>query len=368
MELAYFYRYIYLIIVTILSFFIYQKYKYLTPESGRLIKTRGNQTILLAIFFIIFIGMRPESGIFVDMMNYKLYYSVLYYGEPFRFDWVADNFLFDNYFHYLASKHMPISYFFITMSIIYFGCSYIGIKRLFPNHSMAAYLVFLAAFSTFSYATNGIKAGAAASIFIMALGYMDKKIICLTLAFVSLGFHHSMQLPIAALIFTFLLKNPKWFFFGWGVCLLMAILHITYFQNLFGGMTDEQGASYLIVQEDNTAGGIRFRPDFILYSAIPIWIGYQYEMKKKLTSKIYSTLLHFYLVTNAVWMLCMYASFNNRVAYLSWFIYPIVIIYPYLYIDNSEKKYVKFSKAVKYHLYFTLFMFFIYYGLFSLGH
>lgn len=125
MELAYFYQYIFLIIVTVFTISVSQKYNYLPPKSGHLKKDGGNHTILLAIFFIVFIGMRPESGVFVDMMNYKLVYSVLYYGEPFHFDWLAENLLFDNYFRYLGSKQTPITYFFISISIIYFGCSYI---------------------------------------------------------------------------------------------------------------------------------------------------------------------------------------------------------------------------------------------------
>lgn len=74
---------------------------------------------------------------------------------------------------------------------------------------IAAYLVFLAAFSTFSYATNGIKAGAAASIFILALSYSDKLSICIPLLLVSLSFHHSMTLPLAAFALTFIFKNTK---------------------------------------------------------------------------------------------------------------------------------------------------------------
>lgn len=365
MDLAHLYVYIYLLVVTVLT--IQQCSKYGALRCGQVNNGGNGYAPLLVVLFTLFIGLRPQSGVFVDMMNCVSYYSHVK-GDFFVFDWNSDNILFDNYLNFMASINAPIDLFFLSIAAIYFGASYIGIRRLFPNHVLIAYLVFLGAFSTFSYGTNGIKAGAAASIFIMALGFYEKKWLCIVIALLSYGFHHSMQMPIVALIITMVIRNPKLYFYGWLACLLMAMLHVTYFQNLFGGITDEQGAGYLLITEDTTAGGIRFRPDFILYSAIPVWVGYRYEIKRKLTSKTYSALLHFYLVANAVWMLCMYASFNNRIAYLSWFVYPIVLIYPFLYVENSTDKYARFSRVTRYHLYFTLFMVLIYYGLLKLGH
>lgn len=365
MNFAHLYIYIYLFIVTLLTLPLCSKYS--TSRYGLTGVKNAEFTPVLVVFLTLFIGLRPQSGVFVDMMNYLSYYNLIK-GNFFDFNWNSENILFDNYFRFLASKNAPIEILFLSIAAVYFGASYIGIRKLFPNNVYIAYLVFLGAFSTFSYGTNGIKAGAAAAIFIMAISYYKKKWLCIVFALLSYGFHHSMQVPIVALLITMLFKNPKWYFYGWFVCLLMAMLHITYFQNIFGSMTDEQGAGYLIFSEDITAGGIRFRPDFILYSAVPVWIGYEFEIKRKLTSKTYSTLLHFYLVTNAVWMLCMYASFTNRIAYLSWFVYPLVLIYPYLYVDNRGSKYVLFARTVRYHLYFTLFMVIVYYGLFSLGH
>lgn len=317
--------------------------------------------IILLIFLVIVIGTRPISRhYFVDMADYALDYQLYEDNQLFQFNWATENLLFDNLLVFWATKHLGITTFFVVISAIYFCCSFVGIKRLFPNHTLPAYITFLAAFSTFSYATNGIKSGAAAAIFILALSYWDKKWLCMMIVLVSLGFHHSMQLPAIALMLVFLVKRPKWFYYGWIFCLAMAVLHVSEFQVLFAGMTDEHGAGYLLNPADTDIG---FRLDFILYSAVPVWIGYQFEIKRQQTSVIYSILLHFYIVANAVWMLCMYASFTNRIAYLSWFVYPIVLIYPFLYVDERENRYVYFSDAMKYHLYFTLFMVFFYYGL-----
>lgn len=366
--LAPFYEYIYIIIVAIFSYNILGQYKVQDGMQEYGHPDDLQRDITIVIILILFFGLRTNvGGVFVDMGAYS-YQLRVHAGEHFLYNWNTDNKIFDNLIRWWSCNRIGETPFFLFMATIYFGCSYVGIRRLFPNHTLPAYLVFLAAFSTFSYATNGIKAGAAASIFIMALGFMDNKWISIPLVLISWGFHHSMALPVAAFAIVMLYDNPQWYFYGWALCFVMALLHITYFQNLFGGMTDEQGAGYLIVTKDTTAGGIRFRPDFILYSAVPVIIGYIYEMRNLQTSEIYSKLLHFYLVTNGFWMLCMYASFNNRIAYLSWFVYPIVLIYPFLYIDKSPTKYFNFSRVMEYHLYFTLFMVFVYYGLLGLGH
>lgn len=357
------YEYLYIIIVAMVTMSHINNYK-----RSDISTYKGTGAYVLMITMIFFIGLRPISSVFVDMWLYNMNLERLK-DEDFSFTWDTDNKIFDNLFLWWGSTGLDTHLFFLLFAAIYFYCSYVGIKRLFGRHTMLAYLVFLAAFSTFSYGTNGIKAGAAASIFIMALGYWDKLLVSVPLILISLGFHHSMIMPIAAYVVVRLFKDPKWFYYAWFVCFILAMFHVTYFQMLFGGMANEQGASYLITSEATAETHIRFRPDFVLYSAVPVWIGYRMEMKKKLfLSKTYQMLIHFYLVTNAIWMLCMYAEFNNRIAYLSWFVYPIIIIYPFLDSRNTDpQKLIKLRKVVVYHLSFTAFMTFIYYGLLSLG-
>lgn len=362
------YQYVYTIIVTMLSLPLLKGYNKSITNTSK----RYNTLFFIAVFFAVFIGLRPVSGLyFQDMKGYANLLE-LFDNSTFFFNKDTDNLIFDNLIMWWASNSLGKTMFFLLISTIYFVAAYIGIKKLFPQHAMIAYLVFLGAFSTFSYGTNGIKAGAAASIFICALGYWKEnkttsRIISVALIAVSYGFHHSMQLPIAAFILALLIKKPKYFYGAWCIGVILSAFHVTYFQNLFGGFTDEQGAGYLLVNEEKSEVRIAFRPDFILYSAFPVIIGFYYEIKKSLTTKTYSFLIHLYTTLNTIWMLCMYAEFNNRIAYLSWFLYPVVIIYPYLYVDNSPKKYINFSKAAKYHLYFTLFMVFVYYGMFGLG-
>jgi hypothetical protein len=357
---------VYLIIVTIITCFVCYNY---SGKNG-LVKCSSKSksswgTFLLALFMVMFIGFRPASSAFVDMMNYITYYHAFHEGSVFIFDKEAENLLFDNYFAWIGSMRLGTTFFFVTIAAIYFMCTYIACKRMFPRDTLIAYLVFLAAFSTFSYGTNGVKAGAAAAIFLMAMSFRDNLKICIPLVLVSWGAHHSMIMVVVAFVLTLIYKNPKVYFAGWCFCLLVAAAHISFFQELFAGIlsdSGDSGADYLITEGDDWGGKTGFRIDFVLYSAMPILVGYWAVYKKRLQlSKMYTCLLNLYMTLNGTWMLCMYASFTNRIAYLSWFLYPMVLIYPFLNENWGASRYKTLSKVVLAHLGFTLFMHFVYY-------
>ena len=320
-------------------------------------------TILLCILITLFIGFRPLApNCFGDMHNYVALYKVLYEGEVFHFNRITENLIFDNLFAWWGSERLGYTSFFVFIASIYFGAAFLGLRKLFPHDKLASYLVFLAAFSTFSYGTNGIKAGAAASLFILAISYRENIKLCILLVLISWGFHHSMIMPVAAFVITLFIKDPKYYFVLWVFCLVMAFSHITAFAHYFAGATTEHGASYLLGDgmNDGTKGGLRL--DFIVYSAMPVLVGWYTVFKKNIElSDTYKNLLNLYLSLNGIWMLCMYANYTNRIAYLSWFLYPIVLIYPFLQEEWGEDKYKKFSYVMLAHLGFTLFMQIIYY-------
>ena len=96
-----------------------------------------------------------------------------------------------------------------------------------------------------------------------------------------------------------------------GGALILAALHVEFFQILFSGYTDQKGSRYLLTDEDSFVTG--FRLDFILYSAVPVIIGYLIKFKRHVNDEIYDLWLRMYLLTNSVWMMCIYASFTNRI-------------------------------------------------------
>lgn len=360
------YQPIYLFFVTILTIIAINNYtKWGYKQFIRHNYSKMPLALFVTFFISLFIGFRPIDDIFSDMVSYNYFYHFFYFGEPFHFNGNFTNFIFDNLYFGMASLKLDIYVFFMLIAIIYFTCILWASKLIFPKDTLLAFVVYLGAFSTFSFATNGIKAGAAASIYLVALGFycQNNKIMAVFFLWLSLGFHHSMLAPIAAFTIAHFYKNPKTYLYGWFFCLLLAALHVTFFMRFFSGYTDEHGAGYLQENTQNAKLLVSgFRPDFYLYSAIPIFIGYYLIVMKKIKSKFYHFLWCTYTLTNCVFLLCTYGSFINRIAYLSWLMLPFVLLYPFVNIlwSSFQKQYLTY--VIYGHLGFTLLMF-LYYNL-----
>lgn len=360
------YEYIYIIVIAFLSFPVLKQYRRMDDSDYGINHAHfRNQEIWLVVILILFIGLRPVDKVFVD----TLYYHDVIENRAIQFngfDFDVENLLFDNVMYYFSYMHLDYQIFFIIISLIYFGGYYLVSKKLFPCDTYFAFLVFLSAFSTFSYSVNGIKAGAASSIFMLGLAYKEKRLLSILLVLLSWGIHHSMSFPIAVYIVVFFFNKPKYFFYFWILCLFMAIFHITTFQELFSNYADEKGAEYLMSSGEDWKGKGGLRLDLIIYSSMPVLLGWYATQKLKIKNEKYNFLLCYYLLSNAIWMLCMYVNYNNRIAYLSWFVYPFILIYPVLECEWKQSRYKDVAKYAKYHLLFTLFMVLIYYGLSTL--
>ena len=101
---AHLYYAVYLAVVTICSIFVVKK-----PSS----QVNGNNALglVLMLFMILFIGFRPQSGVFIDMMNYIQNYHAFFENVPFHWDANAENFLFDNYFAFVGSQNLGTTFF-----------------------------------------------------------------------------------------------------------------------------------------------------------------------------------------------------------------------------------------------------------------
>lgn len=355
---------LYLTVVTIYTILLSKRYNALPDSrlSGKFVSPNLS-SILLTGIMVLFIGLRPRHRVFVDMSNYNTSFEVLR-GQAFEWDFDRTNRVFDNFMYYMATNGYNITIFFFIMAAIYFIGIYVSSRKLFPKDTLYAIIIYLAAFSTFSYATNGIKAGAAAAIFLCAIAYHNNKMICSGLLLLSIGFHHSMIMPVVAFALCYFYRNPKIYLIGWAVSLLIALAHITYFQNLLGSMADESGAGYLTMEGVNEYALYitGFRLDFVFYSFFPIASGYYAIFKCGYKSKFYDWIYCTYLLSNAVWMLCMYASFTNRIAYLSWLMLPVVLVYPFFDKQFVKNQYKKLNVVAWAHLGFTIMMQVVYYG------
>lgn len=312
------------------------------------------KSVFFTIFIIIYISLRPNSAVFADGPGY--WYGILdHRWEYYSMEEISYQFATKFLMTMLSSNGISPRIGFFLFAIISYGFALLAMRKMFPKDTLLAMIMYCGAFCTFGGAVNGIKNGMALSLFLCALAWKDNWKYYVPFLLLSFGFHHSMQLSIAAFIVCKFYKKTKSYYFAWFIGLLLAAAHVTYFQTLFAGYTDESGQDYLITDADSWVTG--FRPDFILYSSAPLFIGWWVMKKRQIQmQQEYIFNLNVYLVMNTIWMLCMYSAYTNRIAALSWAIFPILLLYPFLNIQIDRNQYKYAVYAVWGQLVFTTLM------------
>lgn len=306
-----------------------------SKTDDKLIKGSGVTPIPLIIILIsiIYIGTRPlwcysDSGLYSQM--FKLVQSGYWPKipgddkEPFWF-----------FIQYMCIDLTDASGWFTIIASFYILGMCIAAYRWFPKHFMLAIVFMFTAFSFWSFATNGLRNGMATSIAMIGLSFFmqSKKELIIGYALLILASltHKSCMLTIAAASAALFLRNTKTNFSIWLFSIVLGLVFQEQFKSLFSGLIDDgRMASYLnaeVTKEEFSQAG--FRWDFLLYSALPILIGRFAIIKQQAIDKTYTFILHTYIFSNAFWVLINTASYSNRFAYLSWFLYPIVLIYPF---------------------------------------
>ena len=318
-------------------------------------------SLLLLIILTFFIGLRPVSGrYFGDMAIYNTYFELYANGdivvETKDPQW--------HYFMKFCSAIMSSSMFFLICELLYILPLYLACKRWFKGGGYTLFLMFIASFSFFPYATNGLRNGIATSILILAFSYKKnisvKKYVLFLLA---TAFHLSAIIPISGYLLTVFFKKTKYFLCGWIIAIPLSIILGSFWENFFAsiGFGDER-LSYLTsgnINNDSFAyTGFRF--DFVLYSTAAVFAGYYFIIKKKFNDKIYIQLFNIYLTANTFWILVIRANFSNRFAYLSWFLIAFVIFYPLLKkrFFKNQKKILILSMIVYFSFTYSMFLFF----------
>lgn len=309
------------------------------PKSYDRIRREVNDFIpalLICTIYALWLGHRPISGYyFGDTSNYARTYAFMqqgYIGEIDSGEWLWNNLM------YACSQTMDVSAFFTLVDIGYFGFTLWACKRLTPNNVLVMLLFNLGALSFYTYGTNGIRNGLACSIVLVFLSYIQgttkDKIIAAVLAFIAFNIHHTTALPILmAVISIYCVKSFKSAYIFWILSILISLVAGSTITSLFAGLGFDDRLSYLTNMDDGMFSHTGFRWDFLIYSMMPIILGYYVIIKKGIQDRTYTMLLNTYTLANAFWVMVIRANYSNRFAYLSWFMYPIVLAYPLLKLD-----------------------------------
>jgi hypothetical protein len=281
--------------------------------------------VAVPIFLILYIGTRPISGVFVDMVTYAQSFEVAANtGNVYYADWLFNALMLG------MSQVTTVDVFFVVCAMLYVLPIAAGLARRHGGAAFSAMLATITSFSFFTYGVNGIRNGIATSILLAAFAWSDRKFVFILLAVAATGTHSSVAVPALFYLLTFFNQSIVLY-----SCLWLATLFFTlvtsgagavFISNLLSSSDDGRVGYLTQIGEDK--GGFRF--DFILYSIVPIIISYSWAKAHTRQDPFYRRLLCSYLATNAFWVLVMYAAYSNRFAYLSWFMMPWLIVYPFI--------------------------------------
>ena len=303
--------------------------------------------VVFTVLLILYMGLRPVSSVFGDTVNYaKGFYETAQSTEPFTWKWEKE-WLFYNLMGWFA-KFSDIHTFFLLCATVYVGSLWLASVRIFKNYYYIPFLIILSMFTFWSYGVNGIRNGMGASVFILAMTYVNKPPVMIALAVLACGFHKSIYLMSAAAGLAWFVKNSYYYLAGWVVCVIASYFAGFRIQNFLAGLNlvgDEDARLSNYLTGDALIGEIVqtamvFRWDFIMYSAMAVAVGYYFIFRRNFKDEYYHWIYNTYLATNAFWVLVIRAAYSNRFAQISWFIMPIVLIYPFFkqrFWTNHEK-------------------------------
>lgn len=302
---------------------------------------------IVAVLIIFYIGLRPINGVFGDTANYVNGFNELSI-IPLKWSWGGD-FLFYNMMAWFA-HHSSINVFFTVCALLYVGLLWLAMKNIFNTYYFVPFLVLICMFTFWEYGVNGIRNGIASSFFILAMTYVNNPLISLLLCVVSIGFHKSMVLIVVAAILAWFVQNPFLYLIIWLTSIPFSYLMGNRLQTLLAGFSlvrdsDDRISKYLVyTHEQMLSDGLivemSFRWDFLLYSALGVVVGYYFIFKRNFKDEYYHWIYNTYLLTNVFWILVIRAAYSNRFAQISWFIMPIVLVYPFMkrrFWINHEK-------------------------------
>jgi hypothetical protein len=347
--------------------------------------------LILTIFLIIFVGLRPIHGIFGDTTTYARTYQVIS-PEFGVIDWGGE-WLFALIRTACKKMGFTVSGFFLVVETGYLGFMFWAYKKALWENVWFAMLFAFSAYSLFTYGVNGMRNGLACSVITLAIiiAAKDRKyLIAGVLCFLAMGIHKSTVLPTAAMVAgLFFLKKPKMALWFWVISIPVSLVAGGPISNVLMGLGfDDRADAYM--SGDNMQYGnfshTGFRWDFLAYSAMPVWLIWyvvkrteqkRLEMGVEKTAeeeesgvygagimadaesmRVFNVIAIVYLLTNAFWVMVIKAAFSNRFAYLSWFIYPLVLAYGVIRLHIWEDQDKKAGLILLGHVAFTMFMYF----------
>jgi hypothetical protein len=201
-----------------------------------------------------------------------------------------------------------------------------------PSDPMLGLIFLMSSLMYYTFGMNGIRNGMACHIVLLAISLLlDSKYVWgALLCLVAFGVHRSTLLPIAAAVVAILgFRDFRYALYFWVFSIFVSLVAGGAISNFFASLGfDDRMTQYINNQNMSEFSREGFRWDFLLYSSMPVVMGWYICIKRKISDNWYNVICMAYCLCNAFWVMVIRSAFSNRFAYLSWFIYPIVIAYP----------------------------------------
>ena len=305
--------------------------------------------MMVALILIFFIGMRPINVAFGDTMNYAVEFRKIA-KSPDQFSWIrSKEWLWDIMMLFFA-KYGNIHQLFLLCASVYAGALWLAMRRIFKEYNYIPYLIILCMFTFWTYGVNGVRNGMGASLFILAMTYTSNIPMMIGIALLGAGVHNSVYLMLAGATLSWFVNHSKLYIVIWGASILISLVFGNQIQELLSSFAYDMAGEnkltgYLSYTEaqmlsDGLIVSRSFRWDFIAYSALGVGVGYYFIFNREFKDLYYHWIYNTFLLCNTFWILIIRAPYSNRFAQISWFIMPVVLIYPFFkdrFWINHEK-------------------------------
>lgn len=311
------------------------------------LQEKGNKDILVPLVVCIavayFLGDRPVAPVFGDTMSYSRIYNNLQYGIV-NVDWHSE-WLWSYIMMTCKSLGFSVHGWFCVVAFGYFLSMYIALIILTPKNVYLTLMFVLSSAFIFSFCVNGMRNGLACHITLagIALALQGRYPLAAVAGLIAFGIHKSAILPIAACVAgLFMRHGVKYSIWLWLSCIPLSLVAGGFFMSFFSSLGfDSRMESYTADQDMSRFSGSGFRWDFLIYSSMPVLMAWWVCIKKQISDNWYNVLCVTYCLCNSFWILVIRAAYSNRFAYLSWFLYPVIIAYPLVMLpvwDDQDTK------------------------------
>lgn len=305
--------------------------------------------MMVAAVTIVLIGMRPVDIAYGDTVNYAAGFqrmasnienTGLHLGKEWLYDFIT----------YYSAKYTNLHIYFTIFAIMYVVPLWLALRRIFSEYNFVPFIVVISMFTFWAYGVNGIRNGVGASLFILAMTYTENIPLMIIIALLGAGVHNTVYLMIAGALIAWFWNDSRVYIVAWFASILISLVFGNSIQAWMAGFADSVAddnklTAYLNYNEqsmksDGMFVSTSFRWDFLAYSGIGVAMAAYFLLFRQFRDQFYQWIFNIYLICNSFWVLIIRAPYSNRFAQISWFILPIVLIYPFMrerFWVNQEK-------------------------------